>query len=119
MPSAGASSATSCAVSSPAFQNRCGVPGGTVIRAPEPTTARRAADADADAARDHLDPLDLPGMEVLGGGEPVRRQQQLDDDRTATGLGCRLAKDDDGAGTCVLEPVPGAEGHVAIVERAA
>ena len=69
--SAGRISHTKCATSSPAFQNLCGVPAGTVRRLPGPATSSSRPTLKPTVPREHLEALLL----ASGGRAPRRRSR--------------------------------------------
>ena len=103
--SAGRISQTKCAISSPAFQNLCGVPAGTVRRWPGPATSFLRPTLKPTRAAEHLEALLLARVDVRRGDEAVRLDVGLDHDGLAAGLARRLAEDDPLAGDRVLDAV--------------
>src|SRR3954454_11948010 len=102
---AGRTSQTKWASSSPAFQNLCGVPAGTVSRWPGAGDELLPPDPEADAAAEDLEPLLLARVHVRGGNEAVRLHEGLDHDGLAVRLAARLPEDDALAGDGILDGV--------------
>ena len=83
--SAGLTTQRKRAAVSDAFQNLCAVPGSTVTDVAGRGGDRLAADLEHELALDHLEDLGLVRVQVGGGDEAVRLDEDVDHDALAVG----------------------------------